>query len=145
MLSRDSLSTNSRSKLKEMSNSSLSRLPHAPQVAALNQKERDQELFDRRLSLKCTANYSQQIDSQKSQRLSMAPLRRESFSTQLPPNFTAPNFNPANFNPANFTPANLTPANLTPANLIEEKESTSSVYQNSLFSSHSKSRQNSKK
>ncbi len=45
----------------------------------------------------------------------MAPLRRESFSTQLQPN------------------------------LIEEKETTSSVYQNSLFSSQSKSRQSLKK
>jgi hypothetical protein len=40
--------------------------------------EKEQELFDRRLSLKNTTNYSQQLEYQKSQRLSMVPLRRDS-------------------------------------------------------------------
>ena len=40
------------------------------------QLDRCQDTFDRRLSLKCTGNYSQQLELQKSQRLSMAPLRR---------------------------------------------------------------------
>jgi len=39
--------------------------------------DKEQELFDRRLSLKGTTNYSQQLEYQKSQRLSMIPLRRE--------------------------------------------------------------------
>jgi len=43
---------------------------------ANKQPQRSQELFDRRLSLKCSEKYSQQLDYQKSQRLSMAPLRR---------------------------------------------------------------------
>jgi len=41
----------------------------------MNKYDKEQELIDRRLSLKCTVNNSQQ-DRQKSQRLSMTPLLR---------------------------------------------------------------------
>jgi hypothetical protein len=83
----------------------------------LKYEKKEQELFDRRLSLKCTGNYSQQISGQKSQRLSMVPLRRDSISTQF----------------------------AHPQSLVEERDSISSVYQNSLFCSDSKSKQTLKK
>jgi hypothetical protein len=59
----------------------------APERPTLTKKfnEKEQEAFDRRLSLKCTTNFSQQLDSQKSHRLSVAPLRRESLNINVVP------------------------------------------------------------
>lgn len=76
ILSRESVSQGSKSVLKDISNGK--RQQRCQQTAAKAEKsQRSQEgVFDRRLSLKCTGNYSQQLDYQKSQRLSMAPLRR---------------------------------------------------------------------
>jgi hypothetical protein len=70
ILSRENLGSNNKSVLREAS------LGHNRQFQQYQQPQKSQELFDRRLSLKCTGVHSQQLEFQKSQRLSMMPLRR---------------------------------------------------------------------
>jgi hypothetical protein len=75
-LSRESLTLNSRPTLKEITKNN-NHCYEDIKTIKMKSIEKEQEIFDRRLSLKCT-NYSQQLDNQKSHRFSMAaPLRKE--------------------------------------------------------------------